>query len=49
MAPSRQAVSLSSSGDSIELECLYHSTQGRWAYAYNKDTYHLRIRSKKTM
>ncbi|WP_083677689.1 alpha-glycosidase [Paenibacillus sp. FSL R7-0337] len=47
MALSRQAVSHPSSASSIELECLYHSTQGRWAYAYDKDTFHLRIRSKK--
>lgn len=49
MALSRQAVSQPSSGSSIALECLYHSSQGRWAYAYNEDTFHLRIRSKKIM
>ncbi|WP_246552981.1 alpha-glycosidase [Paenibacillus tritici] len=47
MALSRQAVTSTSPGSSIELECLHHSSHGRWAYAYNKDTFHLRIRSKK--
>ncbi|WP_081970189.1 alpha-glycosidase [Paenibacillus sp. FSL P4-0081] len=48
MAISRHALtSATAPGNSIELECLYHSPQGKWAYAYNSTTFHLRLRSKK--
>lgn len=31
----------------MQLECFYHSPRSNWAYSYDKDTFHLRIRTKK--
>jgi cyclomaltodextrinase len=29
------------------LECIYHTAQSNWAYAYDNDTIHLRVRTKR--
>lgn len=31
----------------IQLECLYHVPHSNWAYQYDKNTFHLRVRTKK--
>lgn len=31
----------------MQLECFYHSPRSNWAYSYDKDTFHLRVRTKK--
>lgn len=50
MAISRHALtSATAPGTSIELECLYHSPQGKWAYAYNSTTFTCVYAAKRTM
>ncbi|CAI6029471.1 alpha-glycosidase [Cohnella sp. JJ-181] len=31
----------------MQLECFYHSPRSNWAYSYDRDTFHLRVRTKK--
>lgn len=31
----------------MQIESLYHSPHTKWAYSYDKDTFHLRVRTKK--
>lgn len=31
----------------MQLECFYHGTRNNWAYAYDADTVHLRVRTKR--
>ncbi|MFC3797698.1 alpha-glycosidase [Cohnella sp. GCM10012308] len=31
----------------MQLECFYHSPRSNWAYSYDKDTFHLRLRTKR--
>ncbi|WP_246188022.1 alpha-glycosidase [Paenibacillus tengchongensis] len=31
----------------IHLECLHHLSHSKWAYSYDKDVFHLRVRTKK--
>jgi len=40
-------ISAKQEAEGIHLECLYHVPHGNWAYLYDKDTFHLRVRTKK--
>ena len=31
----------------MQIESFYHSPHTKWAYSYDKDTFHLRVRTKK--
>jgi cyclomaltodextrinase / maltogenic alpha-amylase / neopullulanase len=31
----------------MQMECFYHGTRHNWAYAYDKETVHLRVRTKR--
>lgn len=47
MISNEQAISSANLTTNIHLESLHHVPHSNWAYPYDKDTFHLRVRTKK--
>lgn len=47
MISNEQAMNTPEHSTSIHLESLHHVSHSNWAYLYNKDTFHLRVRTRK--
>ncbi|WP_379158918.1 alpha-glycosidase [Paenibacillus sp. sgz5001063] len=47
MSPNKQANNSDEYTTNIHMECLHHVPHSNWAYLYDKDTFHLRVRTKK--
>lgn len=47
MISNEQAANSTVVQSDIQLECLHHVPHSNWAYPYDKDTFHLRVRTKK--
>lgn len=47
MISNEQAISCANLTTNIHLESLHHVPHSNWAYPYDKDTFHLRVRTKK--
>ncbi|WP_245237330.1 alpha-glycosidase [Paenibacillus ihuae] len=47
MISNEQAMNAAGLQTNISLECLHHAPHSNWAYQYNKDSFHLRVRTKK--
>ncbi|MEK5448579.1 alpha-glycosidase [Paenibacillus sp. FSL R7-0331] len=47
MISNEQAISCANLTTCIHLESLHHVPYGNWSYPYDKDTFHLRVRTKK--
>ncbi|WP_332461382.1 alpha amylase N-terminal ig-like domain-containing protein [Paenibacillus tianjinensis] len=47
MISNEQAMNATGLQTNISLESLHHAPHSNWAYQYNKDSFHLRVRTKK--
>ncbi|WP_310828697.1 glycoside hydrolase family 13 protein [Paenibacillus pedocola] len=47
MISNEQAINSARLQTNIKLDCLHHVPHSNWAYLYDKDTFHLRVRTKK--
>ncbi len=47
MISNEQAINSAGLQTNIQLDCLHHVPHSNWAYLYDKDTFHLRVRTKK--
>lgn len=47
MTTNKHAMESDCRATGIHLECLHHVPHSNWAYLYDKDTFHLRVRTKK--